>query len=93
MVNKTSIPKLSSIKWKNGMLAQNVEMFPVDHKGRDTTVDAVLKGAFQAGCYEVCLVGYDREGEEYIACTSKNAQRNAYMFERGKMLMMKVADE
>lgn len=60
---KTSIPKLHSIKWKNGALAENVECLS-NYNSEGVPVDNVLKGAYEAGCYEVVVFGYDRDGYE-----------------------------
>lgn len=65
---KTSIPKLHSIKWKNGAAAQNVVPIAVT---QDTVLpkDRVFGAAYTANLSEVVIVGRDDDGELYVAST------------------------
>lgn len=88
---KTSIPKLHSIKWKNGALADNVEPLP-NIQPHDIPVDNVLKGAWEANLKDVVLLGITEEGCEYIASATCKTERAAYMFSRGQLFMLRQAD-
>lgn len=89
---KTSIPKLHSIKWKDGALAENVIILDT-YGPEDIPVDDVLKGAYNAGCYALVLFGYDRDGKEYVAGSMRNVKEAAYMFARGQLAMLRQADD
>lgn len=82
---KTSIPKLHSIKWKNGLQAENVHI--INHN-MDIPVDRVLSGAYSEGLREVVLFGYDQNGGEYIASSSTSKEKSAFMFGRGQLFLM-----
>lgn len=90
-MNKVSIPKLHSIKWKTGPLAENVTHIGPDGK-KDVPAMSVLQGAAEAMLYDLVLIGYDQDGQEYIAGTMANQQRAAYMFARGHLHMLRDAD-
>jgi hypothetical protein len=87
---KTSIPKLHSIKWKNGGMAGNVEV--MSGVAYEPLPDDVLKGAYEADLIDVVVVGYTRDGNEYIAGTPVDISRAHFMFSRGALAMLRVAD-
>ena len=87
---RTTIPKLHSIRFKTGPLADNV-----DHIGphnRDVPVINVLHGAATAMLTEVVLIGYDADGLEYVAGSTGSIERASYMFARGQLYMLREAD-
>lgn len=86
---KTSIPKLHSIKWKNGQLAEDVHTI---NFGQDTPVINVLQGAAEEMLKAVCVIGYDSNNQEYIACSYSNPKEAAYLFGRGQLFMIRQAD-
>lgn len=93
---KTSIPKLHSIKFKDGIYAPNVVEHPdIPYNTRETThvrpLD-VLKGAAEEKLYDVVIFGYDENGLEYVATSSDDPTLAAYMFARGQLLMLREAD-
>jgi hypothetical protein len=90
---KTSIPKLHSIKWKSGAFAENVVCLDNYQQDEGTTVENVLRGAYEAGLRDIVVMGYKKEdGSEYVAGSSKNVYKAHYMFARGALLMMRQAD-
>lgn len=92
-MNKTSIPKLHSIKFKDGALAENV-VHPAElFIGVDAHPMNVLNGAAEEMLTDVVLVGYDQFGREYVAGTPSDPARAAYMFSRGHLTMLRLSDE
>lgn len=88
---RTSYPKLHSIKFKTGPIADNVvHVGPYD---RDIPVINVLQGAAQSMLTEVVVFGYDKDGYEYIASSTGDTQRVAYMFARGHLNMLRMSDD
>lgn len=88
---RTSVPKLHSIKFKTGPMVDNVTH--VGPPNRDVPVINVLHGAAESMLREIVLIGYDVDGREYIAGSTSNAQRAAYMFARGHLNMLREADD
>lgn len=86
---KTSIPKLSSVKWKNGQLAENVVTLRHD---KDIPVINVLQGAFEELLSSICIIGYDKNGKEYVATSYSSPQDAAYLFARGQLFMLRQSD-
>lgn len=86
---KTSIPKLHSIKWKNGQLAENVYTL---NFGQDVPVINVLQGAAEEMLKTICIIGYDINNKEYIASSYKNPKDAAYLFGRGHLFMLREGD-
>ena len=88
---KTSIPKLSKIRWKDGIFADNVEVL-----GDTASVDVdplhVLKGAFHHDLTEVAIIGYNPDGVEVIMTSSTCQQRAHYLFSRAALQMLRVSD-
>lgn len=88
---KTSIPKLHSIKFKDGAHAENVI-----HLQSDSVIDIpvinVLEAAAKAMLQNVVLIGYDAEGYEYVAGSIADHQRAAYMFARGHLCVLRASD-
>lgn len=91
MTRKTSIPKLHSIRFKDGPLADNVTH--IAPPNTPVPVINVLCGAAEEMLTEVVLIGYDAYGREYIAGSTPDLQRAAYMFGRAQLHMLRVADD
>lgn len=89
---KVSIPKLHSIKFKNGAHAGNV-VYPREFRIAESipTIN-VLEGAILANLRDVVLIGYREDGSEYIAGSFTSPKEAAYMFGRGQLNMMRVGD-
>ena len=92
IMNKTSIPKLHSIKWKSGAFAENVVCLDNYQQEDGTTVENVLRGAYEAGLRDIVVMGYKEDGSEYVAGSTKNVHKTHYMFSRGALIMMRQAD-
>lgn len=88
---RTSVPKLHSIRFKTGPLAENVEHICADDTG--VPVVNVLHGAAEAMLTDVVLIGYDADGQEYIAGSVGDPQRTAYMFARAHLNMLRHGDD
>lgn len=87
---KTSIPKLHSIRWKgDGHLNENVAVLDVERK---ILPYDVLVGAYLEDLREIVLIGYDQNGREFIAGSSPDVQRAQYLFQRGSLAMLRMAD-
>lgn len=91
MRHKTSIPKLHSIKWKDGVHAENVEFHP-DRDRCGISADEILIAAI-GKLHEVVIIGYEQDGYEYIAGNSATLKDAAYLFSRGQLTMLRYADE
>lgn len=87
---RTSIPKLHSIRFKDGMLADNVihpdfsdntDLYPMPQPL------TVLQGAAMAMLQEVAVIGYTVDGEVYIASNAL-LDRTVFMFEHAKTELM-----
>lgn len=89
---KVSIPKLHSIKFKTGPLADNVE-YPVEFP-RPEILPAinVLQGAIENNLVGVVLIGYQKDGKEYIAGSYSCFKKSAYLFGRGQLDMLRRGD-
>lgn len=91
-MSKVSIPKLHSIKWKDGVHADNVDCHP-DRGAVDIPARDVLVGAINADLTNVVIAGYDQNGREYIAGSFANIGEGAYMFGRGQLTLLRYGDE
>ena len=88
---KISIPKLSSIKWKNGALADNV--LPFTTYGINTIpVSDVLRGCYEENMKSIAVFGYKQDGEEVIFSNCGRYEETAYMFARGHLAMIRIED-
>ncbi len=65
---KVSVPKLSSIKWKN---QENVEVLPVLTR-LDLPVDRILMAALNEKLTNVVIIGEYADGSTYHAATNAN---------------------
>jgi hypothetical protein len=86
---RTSIPKLHSIKFKNGATADNILYLPHD---KDLPPINTLEAAIVANLRGVVLIGYDQNGNEYMACSLDSYKESAYLFARGHMHMLKLGN-
>jgi len=91
-MNKKSYPKLHSIKWKNGALAENVICVP-DRARENIPASDVLKGAYERDLRDVVVFGYEQDGTEYAAGTTANIKEGAYMFARGQLMLLRLSDD
>lgn len=92
-MTKTSVPKLHSYKPKTGRNHESV-VFPESFQvPENIPAIAVLEGAAIANLSECVVFGYDQQGGEYIAGTSTDVQRAAYMFARGQLNMLGFSDD
>lgn len=69
-------------------LMSNVTEFPWNGVGR-VPPENVLDGARDAGCYEVIVIGYDREQREYFASSTSDGPRMLWMIERFKQAILR----
>lgn len=93
-MNKTSIPKLHSIKFKSGAFADEVIYPDKFWKGprSDVPVINVLEGAAIANLRAVAIIGYEQDGTEYIASSMANPKEAAYLYARGHLDMLRRGD-
>lgn len=73
-MNKKSVPKLHSIKWKTGANADNVELHP-NRASKDIPVVDVLSGALNAQLKEVLVAGREPDGTLYVASSISDISR------------------
>lgn len=92
MKNKTSVPKLHSIKFKSGAFAGDDVVYPREFRGENLPAINILEGAAMANLTDVVLIGYEPNGEEYIAGTMRCNKKAAYMFARGQFDMLRRGD-
>jgi hypothetical protein len=57
----------------------------------DVPPEKVLQGALAAGLTEVVVVGYDKDGNEYIASSEANGCNILWLLEIGKFRLMSLA--
>lgn len=88
---KVSIPKLHSIKWKDGVSADNIGFHP-NAGDKYVPVREVLSSAYNVNLSDVVLFGYDEDGLEYIAGSTPDIQRAHYMFTRAALTMLRYSD-
>lgn len=91
-MHRVSIPKLHSIKWKTGPFAENIIHVNMTEERKDVPVINVLMGAAEENLYDIVIFGYNKHNEEFIATSTSNIQRAAYMFARGQLVMLRDAD-
>ena len=89
---KTSIPKLHSIKFKEGAFAENVVYSAEFPLAEYIPTINVLQGAILQNLRTVVLIGYDQSGHEYVAGSMKNPKEAAYLFGRGQLNMLRRGD-
>lgn len=82
MKNKTSIPKLHSIKWKNGIHCANISIFPSREKISIPAHD-VLMGACLYKLKDVVVFGFDENGDSHIFWSMADIRDAHYMFSCG----------
>jgi hypothetical protein len=57
----------------------------------DVAPEKVLRGALEAGLTEVVVVGYDKDGKEYIASSEANGCYILWLLELGRFRLMSLA--
>jgi len=92
MANKTSIPKLHSIKFKTGPFVDNVIYPPELKRPENLPVLNILQGAAIQNLTDVVLFGYKQNGDEYCAGSMNNVKIAAYLFGRGQLDMLRHGD-
>ena len=88
-IMRTSTPKLHSIKFKSGATADNVHYLPRD---KDLPAINVLEGAIMENLQSVVLIGYDQNGNEYVASSFNSHKESAYLLARAHMRMLNLDD-
>lgn len=91
-MTKTSVPKLHSIKWKDGITAHNTVMLRARTQHDDFSVEDVLREAWMEDLQDIVLVGITKTGREYIAASCGSTYQNAYLFARGHLACLRDAD-
>lgn len=86
---KVSVPKITNIKMKDGIFADNVHALPTS---QPIPANNVLIGAILAEMSCVVLIGIDKNGEEHIATTMPDHREAAYWFGRGQLEMLRWGD-
>lgn len=88
---KTSIPKLHSVRWKNGALAPNVSVLKTYNSVPIPAINC-LRGAYEEDLKEIIILGYNDSGEEKIFTNQTTVEKAAYMFSRGQIAMIRETD-
>ena len=57
----------------------------------DVPPEKVLRSALEAGLTEVVVLGYDKDGQEYIASSEANGCNILWLMELGKFRLMSAA--
>ena len=60
---------------------------------KDIPVDRILQGAKEAGLEEVVVVGFTKEGEEYLASSTASIQSTLFNLARGLHHTQRTCDE
>lgn len=89
---KTSIPKLHSIKWKNGVLAENVERLTGWSKSGIHPTD-IIQEAFSADLESIVVIGKRKNGKEYVDWSYAKDEDVAYLLARMHLRMLRNGDE
>ena len=90
---KCSIPKLHSIKFKSGAFAEDV-IFPCEFLSPENLPAInILEGAAVRNLRDIVLIGYEQDGTEHIAGSMRDPKKAAYMFGRGQLGMLRLADD
>ena len=85
---KTSIPKLHSIKWKDGIWAENIERLD-NWEDNGIKVSDVFKHAFASDLKEIVIIGRRENGNGYVDWSGSSVADAAYLLARAHLILTK----